>query len=151
MEGVVRVSAVAGQGLDADASSGRTRRQVLLVSEKNLLDLGLKPGDVRENVVLQGVTVEQFEAGDRLVLGEAVLEITMDCQPCERMDEVRPGLRALIQGRRGMLAKVIVSGTIQVGDEVRGPEPLRSDPAALQPPPNSGPVSPKATPGGSLA
>jgi MOSC domain-containing protein YiiM len=34
------------------------------------------------------------------------------------MDELRQGLRAELQGRRGMLARVTQSGEIAVGDEI---------------------------------
>jgi MOSC domain-containing protein YiiM len=47
-----------------------------------------------------------------------VFEVTMVCDPCERMDAIRPGLRAELEGRRGMLAKVIEQGDVAVGDAV---------------------------------
>ena len=56
--------------------------------------------------------------GQRLRLGEAVLEVTVPCDPCERMDELRPGLRTEIDGRRGMLARVVGSGVVRTGDAV---------------------------------
>jgi MOSC domain-containing protein YiiM len=57
-------------------------------------------------------------SGQRLHIGEAVLELTYACDPCERMDELRPGLRAAVDGRRGMLARVITSGIIRPGDPI---------------------------------
>ena len=50
--------------------------------------------------------------------GEAVFEITMVCDPCHRMDELREGLRAELEGKRGMLARIVESGDIAVGDPV---------------------------------
>jgi MOSC domain-containing protein YiiM len=50
--------------------------------------------------------------------GEAVFEITMVCDPCHRMDELREGLRAELDGKRGMLAKIVESGEVAVGDPV---------------------------------
>jgi len=47
-----------------------------------------------------------------------VFEITMVCDPCHRMDELRDGLRAELDGKRGMLAKIVESGVIAVGDPV---------------------------------
>jgi MOSC domain-containing protein YiiM len=49
---------------------------------------------------------------------EAVFEITMVCDPCHRMDELRQGLRAELEGRRGMLARIVESGEVAVGDPV---------------------------------
>jgi MOSC domain-containing protein YiiM len=34
------------------------------------------------------------------------------------MDEIRPGLQAELDGRRGMLARVVESGEVAAGDEV---------------------------------
>ena len=47
-----------------------------------------------------------------------VLEITGDCEPCSRMDELRSGLKNAIDGRRGMLAYVKSGGTISSGDSI---------------------------------
>ena len=71
----------------------------------------------------------RLPAGTRLRLGgSAVLEITAICEPCFRMDEIRDGLRAELEGRRGMLARVVEGGTIGVGDAIRieQSEPLAS-------------------------
>ncbi len=50
--------------------------------------------------------------------GEVVLKITGPCAPCARMDEIRPGLRLELDGKRGMLASVVRGGTIRVGDAI---------------------------------
>jgi MOSC domain-containing protein YiiM len=39
------------------------------------------------------------------------------CQ-CSRMDEIRPGLRNEIAGRRGMLAKVVSGGFVRRGNSI---------------------------------
>jgi MOSC domain-containing protein YiiM len=42
----------------------------------------------------------------------------MVCDPCSRMDELRPGLRAELDGKRGMLAHVVEGGEIALGDAI---------------------------------
>jgi MOSC domain-containing protein YiiM len=42
----------------------------------------------------------------------------MVCDPCHRMDELRDGLRAELEGKRGMLARIVESGEVAVGDSV---------------------------------
>ena len=60
-----------------------------------------------------------LEEGQRLALGgQVVLQITGPCAPCARMDEIRPGLREELEGRRGMLASVVRGGTIRAGDAI---------------------------------
>lgn len=116
MSHVPSVTAVEGQGLKGDASFGRKRRQILLVERETLDNLGLKPGDVRENIVVRDFPLEGLGAGTILRAGEATLEITGECDPCDRMDSLRPGLQAMIHGQRGVLAKAITGGLIRLGD-----------------------------------
>ena len=93
-------------------------RQVLLVDQETLDALGLKPGIIRENITTQGLNVHGLVAGESLRIGEATLEVTMPCTPCGLMDEIRPGLRKEIRGRRGILCKVVKGGVIRQGDAI---------------------------------
>jgi MOSC domain-containing protein YiiM len=91
---------------------------VLFVSKQHLDAVGVEPGAIRENVTVAGADVEQWPVGQRVRAGDAEFEITMVCDPCHRMDELRQGLRAELQGRRGMLARVTRSGDVALGDEI---------------------------------
>lgn len=120
MAAVPEVHAVADLGLEGDrhARPGG-RRQVLLMEAETLGELGLAPGDVRENITTAGLPLMDLAAGTRLRLGETVvLELTAECEPCARMDEVRPGLRKTLEGRRGVLARVLTGGRIRIGDPI---------------------------------
>jgi MOSC domain-containing protein YiiM len=116
MREVESVSAVAGQGLKGDASFGHPGRHVLLVDQAILAKFDLEPGQTRENIVLAGLSLIGLEAGTRLRVGEAILEVTGGGTTCGLMDTIRPGLREAIRGQRGLLAVVIAGGTIRVGD-----------------------------------
>ena len=64
-------------------------------------------------------SVQWWPIGQRVRVGyEAVFEIMMVCDPCRRMDAIRDGLRAELQGKRGMLARVVEPGEVTVGDAV---------------------------------
>jgi len=92
---------------------------VLFVSADQLRSVGVDPGAIRENLTVEGMDVQEWPAGQRLRVGDgAVFEITMVCDPCHRMDELRDGLRAELDGKRGMLARVVESGDVAVGDPV---------------------------------
>jgi len=115
-----------GLGIEGDHHvKPRSSRQVLLMAEENCDAFGLAPGEVRENVVTRGLDLQALPAGTRLEIGGAALEITKDCEPCSFIEGLRPGLRATMVGRRGMLARVIRSGEIRVGDAIvlRPPAP----------------------------
>ena len=91
---------------------------MLFVSQEHLEGLQLEPGVIRENVTVAGDDVEQWPIGQRVRAGAAVFEVTMVCDPCYKMDEIREGLRKELQGRRGMLARVVEGGEVAVGDEL---------------------------------
>ena len=50
-----------------------------------------------------------------------VLEVRAEIDPCDRMEELQPGLRQALtpDWRGGAGAKVISGGTVSVGDEIR--------------------------------
>jgi MOSC domain-containing protein YiiM len=111
-------TAVAGHGFDGCAHANPPKREVLFVSKEHLDALALEPGAVRENITVEGADVQAWPVGSRVRAGEALFEITMVCDPCERMDQLRDGLRAQLDGRRGMLARVVEGGVVRPGDPV---------------------------------
>lgn len=123
MKEVTQANFITGQGMQGDRhlrSDGlRAKRQVLIMDVETLNHFGLEPGQVRENVTLEGLDLSTISAGDRVSLGaDVVLEITGDCEPCARMDEIRPGLKEEIDGKRGVLAFVEKGGVVSIGSEV---------------------------------
>jgi MOSC domain-containing protein YiiM len=40
------------------------------------------------------------------------------CAPCERMNELKPGLRHELEGRRGRFFRVVEAGAFAVGDPI---------------------------------
>lgn len=113
-----RVQAIESQGFEGCAHANPPRREVLLASKEHLDALGVDPGAIRENVTVEGADVHDWPVGQRVQVGESLLEITMVCDPCHRMDELRDGLRSQLDGRRGMLAHVVEGGEIALGDEI---------------------------------
>jgi len=57
----------------------------------------------------------------RIWIGDLLLEVTGECDPCSRMDGVHPGLRAALAPglRGGLTCRVRCGGSIRVGDSVR--------------------------------
>lgn len=114
-----RIRAIEGHGFEGCAHANPPKREVLFVSKEHLDSVDVHPGAIRENITVDGDDVEQWPIGQRVQAGEAEFEITMVCDPCHRMDELRQGLRAQLQGKRGMLARVTRSGEVAVGDEIK--------------------------------
>jgi MOSC domain-containing protein YiiM len=115
----VRVQAVVGHGFEGCAHANPPMREVLFASREHLDGLDLEPGAIRENITVAGEDVQTWPIGSRVRAGDALFEITMVCDPCHRMDELRDGLRAQIDGKRGMLARVVEGGEVAVGDAIQ--------------------------------
>lgn len=107
--------------------SGRGKRQVTVMARADwdaaMADLGtaLDWSVRRANLLVDGIDLPR-EAGARLRIGDAVvLEVTGECDPCSRMDEIAPGLRAALtpDWRGGLLTRVIAGGPLAIGDEMR--------------------------------
>ncbi|HEY3217239.1 MAG TPA: MOSC domain-containing protein [Candidatus Eisenbacteria bacterium] len=119
LEPVDRAIALEGHGLLGDRhAKANSRRSVLLVEQEVLDELGLAPGAVREQVTVRGLDLNRLVFGSRLRVGEAILEVAGPCAPCERMNELGPGLKDTLQGRRGRFVRVVRGGTLSVGDPI---------------------------------
>jgi MOSC domain-containing protein YiiM len=106
-------------GLEGCAHRRGGKRSVLFVAADDLSSLDLEPGIVRENFTVSGDEVMRWPVGQRVAVGEVEFEISMICDPCHLMEEIRPGLQAQLEGKRGMLASVVRTGQVRVGDDVR--------------------------------
>lgn len=107
-------------------SSGQpSKRQVTLIEREQIAQhaatLSLEtipPGMVRSNIETTGIDLVAL-IGREVRVGEAVLLFYEARTPCEKMDRICQGLRALMEERRqGVLAQVVRSGVIRVGDSI---------------------------------
>ena len=116
--------AISAEGLEGDRSRNpRNLRQVLVMDKETLDHYGLEPGQVKENITVTGLDLSQARQGNVFFIGNednhVTLEVTGDCEPCQKMDALIPGLRQEIFGRRGILTVVLQGGAINVGDPIR--------------------------------
>jgi MOSC domain-containing protein YiiM len=74
----------------------------------------------RANLLISGTELEN-STGKQLRIGDLVLEITGETEPCYRMDEQHDGLKIALQSawRGGVTCRVIQGGNIKTGDEVQ--------------------------------
>ncbi len=133
LQGVNEVRAEAGKGIVGDERTfGRkdrkgetSRRQISLIAREQIAQhassLGLPeiaPGAVRSNIETTGIDLMSL-LGQEVKVGDAVLLFYEARTPCGKMDLVAPGLRRLMSNRKqGMMAQVVRSGEIRVGDEI---------------------------------
>jgi MOSC domain-containing protein YiiM len=119
MEALDRARVFENEGVEGCAHRRGGKRNVLFVAIEDLESLDVAPGAVKENFTVRGADVMRWPIGQRLEIGDAEFEISMVCDPCELMEEIRPGLEGELEGKRGMLARVLTTGDVAVGDEIR--------------------------------
>jgi len=124
MDPVAEATLVAGKGLEGNVDRSR-RRQVTLLELENwqlgTADVGsdADPSRRRANIVVSGIGLAQSR-GRVLRIGDARLAVGGELTPCERMDEVHPGLKSALRPdwRAGIFAQVLDGGVIHVGDPI---------------------------------
>ena len=134
LQAVAAVELIAGQGIQGDTryfgrlsrDTGQpTRRQVTLIEREQIAEhataLGLAaiaPGAVRSNIETTGINLIAL-LGREVEIGDAVLLLYAPRDPCAKMDAICQGLRArMMDSRQGVLAQVVRSGKIRVGDAI---------------------------------
>ena len=119
-----QVNLIAGHGIEGDRKAGHhPKRQINLLSREWLLrlqDAGyrIEPGQFGEQITLVGIDLEELKVGEQLQLGPtACIEITQARKPCGRLG-VAQQLAVTELKTIGLMATVVVGGTIRVGDAV---------------------------------
>ena len=152
---VTSVEVVEQQGIAGEPRYfGRTsangqpaKRQISLMEREQIAGhstalglAGIPPGAVRANIETSDIALVAL-VGRQIEIGNAVLFIALPRDPCEKMDAICRGLRErMLNNRQGVLAQVLRSGTIRVGDEIRVLPPAEeiawpASPASLNVPP----------------
>jgi MOSC domain-containing protein YiiM len=124
-------------GARGDYNHYRTRTlqgdpdQAMLVLTTEVLD-GLRaegwpvrPGDLGENLTLEGVPEAALRPGTRLRLGAVELEVTRPCEPCSELYTLPyvgpargPAFLRALTGRRGWYARVSATGRVTLDTPV---------------------------------
>ena len=129
------IELVAGTGIAGDnryfgrvsSKTGQiTRRQVSLIEREQIAEhavsLGLEtipPGAVRANIETFGINLIKL-IGCAVEIGGAILKFYEPRDPCDKMDAICQGLRErMMNSRQGVMAEIVKSGKISVGDAVR--------------------------------
>jgi MOSC domain-containing protein YiiM len=78
----------------------------------------LQPGSIGENFTTAGVDLLALRKGDRLRVGQCVIEITNVRVPCKNLLQWHPRLLEAIKDHSGWVAKVIEEATVRPGDKI---------------------------------
>ena len=91
-------------------------RQVLIVPTQSLTEFNLKPGDLRENIVVDGFDLHKLESGTVIQIGSVRIRLTFHCEPCRKIADI-VSLRKITH-KRGVLGSFLNNGVIKVEDAV---------------------------------
>jgi len=113
-------------GVDGDARGKPGKRQVTLLSLEQWqlacseLNVSLPWTTRRANLLVEGVVFDASFVGKQIKIGQLILLVTGETDPCPKMDAQFQGLTQALtpDWRGGVCCKVIADGRITVGDEV---------------------------------
>lgn len=115
----------ASHGIVGDRKAGHhPKRHLNIMSAERLDELSgegfhTAPGQMGEQIILSGIDIDALQPGDRLRLGaDAIVVINEPRTGCEKFEAIQGQHPSVVQGRLGMMASVIASGAIAVGDPV---------------------------------
>jgi len=122
-EAMVSTDGVQGDWQKNRKYHGGPNRAICLYSEElyqSLRDAGVNVnnGDVGENFTTRGINLQHLKKGDRLKVGECIIELTDIRVPCHQLRKWDADLPELIVGRSGWVAKVVKEGMVKQGDAI---------------------------------
>jgi len=121
--GVEEALLVEGKGMEGDAHFGFQDRQVSLLNAEEAEKIrekvpGLKPGDFAENLLVAGIDLSKLRLGDRVLVGEAQLEVTQIGKECHSRCAIYEAAGDCIMPRLGIFCRVVRGGTVRKGDSI---------------------------------
>ena len=118
-----RAQLVEFQGIEGDAKGGTGNRQLNIMRAETLAELAAEgfqaaPGQMGEQIVIEGLEPQALGEGARLKVGEAIIEIGIPRTGCARFEMIQGRPKQSVQGRLGVMARVLSGGAVVVGDAV---------------------------------
>ena len=111
-------------GIEGDAHAGHWHRQVSLLGVESVanmqkkIDFTLQHGAFAENILVKGITVYTLPVGTRLMIGEALTEVTQIGKECHQDCAIRRITGDCVMPREGIFVKILKSGRVRPGDKV---------------------------------
>lgn len=130
IEEISRATITPERGVEGDCKGrfkpgGRNRRQVTLIERADWdaataqVGVDLPWSARRVNILVDGFDLPQVPC-TVLRIGDVRLIVMVECDPCQRMDALAPGLRAALatDWRGGVCTRVLSGGDIAIGDAI---------------------------------
>ena len=126
MQEVFSAEVSLANGIQGDSKGKQVLRQLTILSKESWiktchdLDADLPWTARRANLLIQGIEFSPTDVGRTIQIGEVVLEITRETNPCWKMNQIHEGLKETLMSswRGGVCCKVLQAGTMNIGDTV---------------------------------
>ena len=110
-------------GLEGDAHAGFMHRQVSLIAMEDIRTMmaklpNLVPGSFAENLTTECFDLSRLKIGDRLKVGETLLEVSQIGKECHSHCEVFKQSGECIMPKKGIFTRVIKGGKVKAGDTI---------------------------------
>ena len=120
---VKEIELVEDFGLKGDAHGGKWHRQVSLLAKEEIDSFNKKGGkvvygDFGENLVTEGIDLASLSVGDKVIIGEALIEITQLGKKCHDKCEIFYSVGECIMPTKGIFGKVLKGGAISLGEKI---------------------------------
>lgn len=111
------------KGVKEDKYYNKDIQRSVLITSKDSYTLAKKHGidapysALGENILID-YNLYYLKPGDRVMIGELVLEISQNCTLCKSLAKVDTKLPKILKDDRGIFARVISGGFIKKGDDI---------------------------------
>ena len=115
---------IADYGIQGDAHAGQNpHRQISLFEIEVLRELAadnihVAPESLSANLVTEGINLRALEAGARLRVGEAVIELCETRKPCGSLTKLDHRLPKRLYQQCGLMGRILKGGVVRPGAEV---------------------------------
>lgn len=114
------------KGVQEDFRGRPGNRQVTLLSSEQWnkackeLEISLPWTFRRANILVEGIEFNHTLINKHIAIGEVVIQVMEETNPCPRMDQQHQGLTAALSPdwRGGVCCKVLSGGDIKLGDKL---------------------------------
>ena len=129
IEQVNNVEVIAGKGIKGDRyyhDYNEAKKQITLIESENIdyynkkFSTNFSYLDFRRNLITKNIQLNDL-VGKKLSIGQIDIEVHDLCRPCKYLQEIlgKDNIVKEFLRRGGLRCEILVSGNIQVGDEIR--------------------------------
>lgn len=109
-------------GIENDAHAGKWHRQVSLLGFEKIDAFRKKGANVDfgafgENLVVEGIELEKLPIGQKIKIGDVLLEVTQIGKKCHDKCQIYYQVGECIMPKNGIFTKVLSGGKVKIGDK----------------------------------